>query len=42
MAGQCSFTKERSWYMATVKWLAAALAPDPSLGPVNGPAVRIR
>lgn len=42
MARQGSFPKERRWFMATVKWLAAALVPDPSLGLVSGPVVRIK
>lgn len=41
-ARQRSYPKERSWFMATVKWLAAALVPDPSLGLVDGPVVRIK
>lgn len=42
MARQGSFPKWRRWFMARVKWPAAALVPNPSLGPVNGPALRIK
>lgn len=41
-ASQDWVPKWRRWSMANVRWLAAALVRDPSLGLVNGPTVRVR